>query len=187
MRTWIALLAAAALLTGCATWTLVDGGARQDVAGGYSVEPQVAWSRIRQGGVELWTVDGPALQALRFFEPIGDGDPLFAAQGSDELPVFSSHMTASEIQEFVVHSTQRGGGARVAARELRPWRLGSLEGFRFELDFLNESGLEMTGIVAGAVAGEKLYLIAYTGARAHYFPKYATHVERLLASVRIGA
>ena len=178
-------LIAALSLTGCAAWTLVEGEA-QRVANRYTVAPQIQWSRIKQGDVELWTVDGIGLQALRFFDPIEEGEGLFTRSPDSEarLPVFRADMTASDVQEFVVHSVQLGGGVQVEASGLRPWKLGSVDGFRFELSFLNDAGLEMQGVIAGAVDAGKLYLITYTGTRAHYFPKHLPAVERLLASVR---
>jgi hypothetical protein len=175
---------AAILLAGCAAWTLVDNQ-RHSVAGRYSVAAQIQWSRIKQGGVELWTVDGVALQAVRFFDPLEDGSALLSrpTESDDKLPVFRSGMTPTEVQELVVHTVERSGGANVRASGLRPWRFGGLAGFRFELEFLNDSGLEMRAIFAGALDGERLLLVAYSGTRAHYYPKYLPVVERLLESI----
>jgi hypothetical protein len=175
---------AAMLLAGCAAWTLVDTQ-RQTVAGRYSVAPQIQWSRIEQGGVEQWTVDGVALQAVRFFDPLEDGSALLSrpTESDDKLPVFRSGMTPTEVQELVVHTVERSGGARVNASGLRPWRFGGLSGFRFELEFVNEAGLEMRAIFVGALDGERLLIVAYSGTRAHYYPKYLPVVERLLESI----
>ena len=188
MRNWILVVVIAVTLSGCAAWTLVEGE-RQHVAGRYWVAPQIAWSRFKQGDVEVWTVDGAPLQALRFFDALDDDEPLFRSpvQSDDKLPRFRSNMTATEVQEFVVHSVERSGGAQVKASGLRPWSFGALQGFRFELEFRNEGGLEMQGVLVGVVDGEKLFLIAYTGTRAHYYPKYLPAVERLLASISTSA
>ena len=43
----------------------------------------------------------------------------------------------------------------------------------------------MDALVAGAAIEDKLYLILYTGARIHYYPKYRDHVEQLLASIEM--
>ena len=79
----------------------------------------------------------------------------------------------------------RGGAGEVQASKLRPAQFGSVPGFRFDLTFLSKSGLEMDGLVAAAVIEDKLYLILYTGARIHYYPKYRDHVEQLLASIEM--
>ena len=186
MRRCLWPLVLSALLSGCAAWTLVSAE-RQTVAGHYSVAPQIAWSRFKQGNVELWTVDGPGLQAVRFFDALDDGDVLFPSSQAEKLPGYSKAMTATEVEEFVVHSIERAGAGNVETGGLRPWRFGSLEGFRFELSFLDAGGLEMNGMVAGAADGGKLYLILYTGARAHYFPKYQRQVERVLDSIQVAA
>ncbi len=172
------------LLAGCAAWTLVDTQ-RQTVAGRYSVAPQIRWSRIKRDDVELWTVDGAALQAVRFFDPLDDGRALFSgsAEPDDKLPTFRSGMTPTEVQELVVHTVERSGGAKVRASGLRPWRFGGLPGFRFEIEFLSDSGLEMRATIAGAVDGERLLLVTYSGTRAHYYPRYLPAVEQLLQSI----
>jgi hypothetical protein len=43
----------------------------------------------------------------------------------------------------------------------------------------------MSGLAAGAVIEDALYLILYTGARVYYFPKYRDDVERLLGSIQM--
>jgi hypothetical protein len=186
MSRWLIPVVLSMLLSGCAAWTLVEGE-RRSVAGHYTVAPQISWSRLRQGNVEVWTVDGPALQAIRFFDGLADGDELFPSPAAEKLPAYSSSMTPTEIEEFVVHSAQRAGAARVDASNLRPWRFGGRDGFRFDLAFVDAGGLEMNGLVAGVVDGGKLYLIVYSGARAHYYPKYVQQVERVLGSIEIKA
>ena len=186
MSRWLIPVVLSALLSGCAAWALVEAE-RQSVAGHYTVAPQRTWSRLRQGNVELWTVDGPALQAIRFFDGLADGDELFPSPAAEKLPAYSSSMTPTEIEEFVVHSAQRAGAANVDASNLRPWRFGNREGFRFDLAFLDAGGLEINGLVAGVVDDGKLYLIMYTGARAHYYPRFVEQVERVLSSIQIQA
>jgi hypothetical protein len=150
------------LLAACARYSLVPPGSHE-IGDAYTVQTSIAWSETSAGPAELWTVDGPSL----------------------EDPRFGGRMTASEVMEFVVDSLALAGAANVATTDLRPTKFGRLEGFRFELAFLDVDGLEYDGLAAGAVADEKLNLILYTGARAYYFPKYKSQVERLIASVRM--
>jgi hypothetical protein len=79
------------------------------------------------------------------------------------------------------------GNAQVEAHHLQPARFGSAQGFRFELTYVQRSGLEAQALVAGAVIRERLHLIWYSGSRAHYFPRYRDHVERLIQSVTLRA
>jgi hypothetical protein len=65
----ILLLVVVFLLSACAHYTLVEP-AQRDMGGGYSVEPQIAWNRSVQGKIEIWTIDGPALAAVHFFNTL---------------------------------------------------------------------------------------------------------------------
>lgn len=169
------------------------------MGGGYSVEPQTAWNRSIQGKIEIWTIDGPALAAVHFFNGIGDGQNLFPFYGKStrkaKLPKFNKNMTANEVQEFIVDSMmapyQRGLvgpnmiGTGVQTAHLRPFKFGSNPGFRFELSFLSEEGLEYEGFVVGTIKADKLYLICYSGTREYYYPKYKETAEQIIASIQM--
>ena len=175
-------------LAGCAQYSLVKAET-QKIGGAYTVDAQIAWSKHTEGKVEWWTVDGPGLEALRFFKGLDDGDALFKrpagmAKGI-KFPAYRAGMTASGVMEFVVESLGRAGAADLQARGLQPAQFGSVPGFRFELTFATGNGLEMSGLAAGAVIDDALHLILYTGARIHYFPKYREDVERLLGSIEV--
>ena len=64
------------VLAACAQYSLVEAK-KQKIGGTYTVEAQIAWSKYSEGKVEIWTVDGPALEAVRFFKGLDDGDSLF--------------------------------------------------------------------------------------------------------------
>jgi predicted small secreted protein len=171
----------------CVNYTLVGAGKRTDV-GGYSVEPQIAWNKADNLGVQLWTVDGPLLQALRFSPAIKDGGALFklpAGQPGPELPVYRKNLQLSEIVEFIVDSMSSVGAGRVETHNVRPASFGTADGVRFEFSYLSAQGLESEGIAAAAVIEERLYVIIYTGAKAHYFPKHKDEVERIIGSITI--
>ena len=155
----------ALLLSGCAYYTLVDTE-RQKMSDIYSVDPQINWSRSKETTVEIWTVDGPLLQAIRFFDGIADGDGLFpSTDPNKKFPLFRADMAATEIQELVVDTIANMGGGNVQASNLRPFKFGALPGFRFEVEFLSDEGLELEGLVAGATHKERLYLIVYSDTR----------------------
>lgn len=186
------------LVSACAHYTLVEP-AKRDMGGGYSVEPQIVWNRSAQGKIEIWTIDGPALAAVHFFNGIGDGQNLFPFYGKStrkaKLPKFNKNMTASEVQEFIVDSMMAPYrrslvgpnmiGTGVQTFHLRPFKFGSHPGFRFELSFLAEEGLEYEGFVVGAIKAEKLYLICYSGTREYYYPKYKETAEQIIASIHM--
>lgn len=187
MRRLFILVFATLLLGACSTYTLVKGE-RIEVSEAFSVNPQINWSRLREGHIDIWTVDGDALQAIRFLDGVRDGHGLLETPrgGDSEMPPFRKDMTATEIQELVIDTLAKLGGGNVESSNLDPIEFGSEPGFRFDLSFLTTDGLEMDGIVAGAVMDEKLYLILYTAVRQYYFQKYRDPVERLIGSIQTG-
>ena len=170
------------LLFGCATYSLVEAK-RTPIGDLYTVDPQISWSSASQGKIELWTVDGPSLQAIRFVKGLEDGEYLFKGKEEEKAPKFNKRMTPSEIVEFVVDNLTAVGAQNVKAVNLRPEKFGNHQGFRFELTFASKEGLEEEGFVVGVVVKEHLYLIMYTGVKAHYYRKHKEHVERILESI----
>lgn len=172
------------LLVGCARFTLVEPG-RQSIAGFYTVESQIEWSMVGDSEAVLWTVNGPALDAIRFFDALHDGDTMFAAVGDQELPSYRADMKPNDVMELVVDSVAREGANEVAAAALQPVEFGDRDGFHFEMTLLSPEGLEMKGIVVGLQTERELYLILYTGTAMYYFPKYRPTVEDIIASIEI--
>ena len=180
--------AVAILVAGCGTYRLVEPR-RTAIGDLYTVEPQVRWSAFRRGVIELWTVDGPSLQALRFVKGLKDGESLFYSRSSNEensakRPEFSLKMTASEIADFVADSMSALGAEKTEIKGLRPATFGSAQGFRFELTFLSRKGLEERAMAAGAVIKGKLYLLLYSGIEVYYYPKHIRDVEKMIQSIQ---
>ncbi len=178
------LIAAAALIAACAQYTLVKPE-RVSIGGAYTVESQIFWSKVTKGKTEIWTVDGPLLQELRFVKGLEEGGKLFRGKDRDKMPPFNSKMTAIEIKEFFEASLAFVNVPQVKTANLRPENFGNVPGFRFEFTFATQDGLEKQGFVVGAVKDEKLYLIVYNGARLHYYGKHKEDVERLIHSIRL--
>lgn len=152
--------------------------------GFYSVTPHAEWNRAMMTRKEVWTVDGYALQALRFLD-VADGQTLSGQTDPDgKAPVFRKAMLPNEIQELIVETLAAGGWANVKPAGLQPAKFGGLPGFRFSFGMVSEGGLEYDGIVLATVKDDVLHLIMYSGTRLHYFPKHAKDVEKLFASIR---
>ena len=178
----IPALALATLLIGaCSAYTVIDAGPYR-VSETFSVDPQITWSRYRIGRIETWSIDGYRLHSLRFVDGVESGQNLMDLK-EDDMPRFDSGMTATELQELIVDTLSNIGAVNVEGSNLEPIDFGPVSGFRFNLAFLTEEGLEMEGIAAGTIYEAKLYLILYTGARQHYFPNYRDHVLRIIDSV----
>ena len=182
MIRFIAVLAVLTVLAGCAAYSLVDAK-RQTIGDAYTVQPSIQWSKADADKVEIWTVDGPDLEMIRFFRGLSDGDRLFSAKDDVKLPTYNPDMKASEIMEFVVDSIARAGAGNVDGTALRPAQFGTVPGFRFDLSFTSGDGLWFDGLAIGATIDDKLHLILYTGARQHYFPKYRDEVERMIGTI----
>lgn len=185
MKLFLATLALVVMLAGCAQYNLVEQR-RTEIDVLYTVEPQIAWSEVISGKTRIWTVDGAALQELSYITGIKDGEAPFVVEGRDEdkNPKFRKGMTFLEIQDLVVDGLAVIGAQQLETKNLRPVQFGNYDGFRFEFECVTAEGLEKSGLVVGSIVKERLYLIVYSGARAHYFAKHREHVEKIIASIQ---
>jgi hypothetical protein len=180
----IIVLSALFLVTACVPPIVVTAPQEPIQVGFYSVTPQIEWNREMVSPRENWTVDGYALQALRFFA-VPDGATMSGRVDPEgKAPAFRKAMLPNEIQEFFVETAAAAGWANVKPGGLKPAKFGSLPGFRFSFTMVEEDGLEYEGMVIGVVKDDALHLILYSGTRLHYFPKHKAAVERLFASIR---
>lgn len=193
MRVPTVLLAVLLSISGCAPYALIEP-TRTRIGESYSIDPQIKWTSLREGGrTELWTVDGPALESLRFVKDVGDGQSLLGRAvvvderqvSEDKQPRFRAAMTPSEVVELVADTWSLFGAAKIRATGLRPAKFGTADGFRFELAFVWDDGVEAEATAIGAVIKQRLQLIVYSGTRLYYFGKYRLTVDRLVESIRI--
>ena len=111
MRPKILLLIVCLFIGGCTHYTAVPAE-RRPIGALYSVKSNVAWSQADEGGIQLWTIDGPLLEALRFVT-LNDGDTLFLSTDKDaKLPRFRAHMTPKTIQGLMPRSLPQFPHAR---------------------------------------------------------------------------
>jgi hypothetical protein len=184
MARYASLFVLAFLVTACAQYSLIKPE-KVLIGDAYSVDAQIAWNKKTEGKAEIWTIDGPLLQELRFIKGIEDGDALFESRASKKLPPFKSKMTAIEIKELFEASLVQADLAQLKTLNLRPNDFGKVAGFRFEFTYTRKNGLEKQGFAIGAVIDEKLHMIIYSGTRLHYYPKHKDDVERLVRSIRM--
>lgn len=182
------------LLAGCAQFVLVSPE-RQTVGGVISVAPGLKWNKMTmsayQGKIEVWTLDGPALNTLVFFTGVPDGEPLFtrregAAGQQEKPPVFRATMNPVEIQELLEATAARFFRTTIAeGRNLKPVPIANGQGFRFETRLLGRDEVERDGVFVGTVRGGKLYGAWFQGAKLHYFQRYVPEFDRLVASAQL--
>lgn len=173
------------LLTGCATYTLVEPQ-RVQICNLYSIEPGIQWSEIHRGDVRLWTINSVNLESIRFLSGIQEGVAIIDITKEEHETSFRPDMSETELVDAIVDGFSLSGAQQVEAKNLIPTPFGKLHGFRFELEFLNDKGLKKRGIVVGTVHDEALYLIIYTGAAMHYFPNYLGEFEAMVNSIEVN-
>jgi len=180
----LAILSVLLLATACVPPIVVTAPQEPIQVGFYNVTPQIEWNRPTFTQFESWTVDGYALQALRFHE-VPDGETLFLEENKDgKIPAFRKAMLANEIQEFVVATYAGDGWANIKPSGLQPVKFGSTPGFRFSMSMQSDDGLDYLATAYGCVKDDTLHLILYSGTALHYYPKNADAVEKLFASIR---
>jgi hypothetical protein len=189
----------AAFLAGCMPYGLV-APQRTVVKDEISVEPGLAWSRVNPmpldgwdfftpGPVERWTVDGERLETITFLVGVAAGEGLFriAGEKDENQPKFDPAMTASEVMDLFEAAFAKASKTPLTqGRNLRPARLGDVDGFRFEMSYALKDEIDRELSVAGAVRDGKLYLLAYQGARLHHYRLYLPEFEKLLTSLRFA-
>jgi hypothetical protein len=208
MQPTILLLIVFLFIGGCAHYTAVPAE-RKAIGDLYSVKSNVEWCQADEGGIQVWTIDGPLLEALRFVT-LNDGDTLFRSTDKDaKLPRFRAYMTPNEVVEFFEASLKSVSGgvdtyllakgmvapagiragsinaASIDVKNVRPADFGRLPGFRFDFSFLSKEGLERQGVALGCIHENKLLLMVYTGTREHYFRMHQEEVETIFSSVEM--
>ena len=179
----------ALLIGGCAHWGLVEEG-RTGIGQLYTVDPQNEWSSRRAGRTIVWTVDGPALEQIIFFDGVKHGSSIvdgawYAASVDEEsLYAFRSNMDSFEIQELFISTWTGLGWHKVSGSGLRPANFAGHPGFAFELSCLSEDGLPYRGAVTGAVVGEQLHAVLFLATEYHYFDEHRGKFEAIIDSIQ---
>lgn len=179
------LILAALLLAACATTFSVVEPGRIAVTDLYSVQPSIKWSSVKVDNGQVWTVDGFALQALRFVGGVKDGGVYFEAPDKKRKIPFRADMTETEIAEMVVDEFSLSGAKNVELQSLRPQKFGTIDGFGFDIDYVTGDGVEAHALVVGTVHDSTLYLILYTGTSLHYFDRYADEAKSIIDSIKL--
>jgi len=181
----VCLLATTMTLSACVAWSRVPAK-QTKLSGGLVLHPENEWSAMKYGAAQTWTVHGPQIEAITVVSGLKDGKSIAQPVNyKDKMPLFRSAMSASEVAELMVETLLRMGYGKVDLLGVRPETFAGRPGFRFDLDLVAANGLSASGLGAGVIANGKLYLIVYRAPKLHYFDKYKTAVEKLVASAQI--
>ena len=186
----VIVVALLAMLAACATYSLVPAG-QTNVRSAMSVTPARAWTKVpfitSPGPIEMWTLNGPAIDSFTFYMPVADGEPLQRREGNAEpYPPFRASMTASEVVELYEATLRRvTSSALVESKNLRPTKLGAIDGFRADTVYVTQDRVRRKGVLVGAVKDQKLYLMHFQAPELHYYDRGVDEAERIFASVRV--
>lgn len=188
VRTLILLLFA--VLAGCGA---PPGIVRPDeptrVSRIFTVTTPIEWARYKGYNVELWTIDGTALNRIVWLVNIRDKYHVFgsgrATKRRPDGAFYRNGMDASEIEAVLRDGMIGLGLINVKTTNLRPVKIGLFTAFRFDLSFDVGSGLHYLGNLTFFERRDKLNLIWFSAPAEHYHPRDAAHVDQLLASLQI--
>ena len=181
-------LAGSVTLTACASVKLVDAGEYR-AGNAFAVTLQRPWSDMsamllpRPPGVQLLTIDGPALNQLYLAVIEPGGSFVRPADADTPRPVYRTDMGDSELVEFVIDSlavTYQGPESSA----LRPQELAGVPGVRFDISTRTQAGLNMSGSALVARSGDKLHMLMFLAPSEHYYGAYQAQVDAIFASAR---
>jgi hypothetical protein len=187
MRVWLLVLSVAVILAGCSRIQPVE---REQVAigQGLSVQGSRIWNHFPTGTLgadAAWTQDGLPLDHVLFIAGRPDGEPLFERSRSRRSLQFRSNMTATEIAELWETELALGEHRQVEVGAPEPKAFAGHPGFRFAYSYATEAGMVFDGSATGAVVAGRLYLIAFSGTRAHHYPAHWPAAQHLIRSAQV--
>lgn len=187
MRVWLLVLSVAVILAGCGRIQPVER--EQVVIGqGLSVQGSRVWNQFPTGTLgadAAWTQDGLPLDHVLFIAGRPDGEPLFERSRSRRSLQFRSNMTATEIAELWGTELALGERQQIEVGAPEPKVFAGHSGFHFGYSYATEAGLVFDGSATGAVVAGRLYLIAFSGTRAHHYPALWPAAQHLIRSAQV--
>jgi hypothetical protein len=176
------------------------------VGDGITVDPEIEWTSaagpravIPGLGLEkllfltqrdttgVWTIDGLGLDELVFLTGVTAGDPLFRNPGAapKDMVRYNTTMLPDDVMDMIAGTLGKAGYQQLRTSNLRPVPFGAVTGFRFDLAYTTQDGLQMKGMVLFAQRGKKLDVILFLAPSEYYYDRYAPTVERIFSSVRV--
>ncbi len=185
----------------------VQGERATYVGDGITVDPQIEWTHAigpRESSIpglgldrllfltardttSVWTIDGLALDELLFLTGVTAGDPLFRSSDVDkkDMIAYNATMLPDDVMEMIAGTLGKAGSRQLRTSMLRPVRFGTVTGFRFDLVYTTQDGLEMKGMALFAQRQKKLDVILFIAPSEYYYDQYAPTVEKIFSSVQV--
>lgn len=179
------------ILSACTAYTLVPPG--DNLVGPITLSTTVPWNKSNLSNLgpqtELWTANGQALDSIYLFKGIPDGKPLFKPiNKKNPMPAFKADMLPQEVLELTKASLTKHFGETNVLLEvsgLKPESFLNAPGFRFDIKFSNQEGLNYLGKGVAAVQDKSLIMMIYTGTQLHYFAKHEKEFEGMVNSAKL--
>lgn len=182
----IALLALLASCTGGGP--LVKPG--PNPAGGrLMIDSEMEWTRFSGSRYQLWTIDGELLNRLYLIPNVREREFIFLGQRQTRRrpdgAFYHRGMRADELRDLILDGLRQAGAVNLQSANLRPADFSGREGLRFEFEMHNATGLKYRGMAAAFEHERGLALGLFMAPDAHYYPRDAARVERMLGSLRL--
>ncbi len=188
----LACVAAILLLAGCAQVSHVASG---DVVlrGKMVVALDKPWNQFERGignndNTPTWTQDGIAVDTLRFYVGLRDGDLIVPTptQPAGQKPLaFKAGMQTNDVIALFEGLYSRGGSS-FKLDKVTPQPFMGSPGFRFEFSGIRKrDDVRLAGVAWGMVRNGELYAITYTAPRLAFFGQHLKSAEAIAASARL--
>jgi hypothetical protein len=179
------------ILSACTAYTLVSPG--DNLIGPIKVNTSVPWNKSNLSNLgpqtEVWTASGKSLDSIYLFKGIPDGKPLFKTiNKKNPMPTFKADMLPQEVLELTKASLTKHFGETNVLLDvggLKPESFLNASGFRFDLRFSNQDGLNYLGKGVAAVQDDRLIMMIYTGTQLHYFAQHEKEFENIIRSAKL--
>ena len=194
IKTALLIAAAAGAATGAAQAnSLVSPGAQPGIAHSrLAAKPAGEWNRLSRvdgRNVEVWTVDGDALNKVSFYGGIASGSALLRERDRKHhpLPKVSATMLMTDIPALL-ESTYRSLGLvdQMTIGEQAPAMLGGHKAIRFAYSTTRaDDEVRRNGEGIGTLVDGTLYLVTYEAPALHFFDKDLEKYRQLAASLSL--
>lgn len=187
------LLAAAALVAGCAAPITKVGGGAVVVAERLNVHSDASWNQLpphlsgQAPAAATWTVDGLGLDTMNFYVGVKDGTQMGQMpQGKDAQQImFKSAMQPHEVVSMFGNLYSRDGSSFTLDKLESADFLGG-KGFRFHYTVVRKlDEVKLSGLGWATVRNGELHAITFTAPEKGFFPRHATKVERVAATAAL--
>lgn len=181
------LLVALAGLVACASGGRLQTAGRTEVLG-MAVDTSLDWARYAAPRQEAWTIDGTALNQLRWIAATRPGEHVFhIGRERRDIPQsawYRPGLRPDALHELLLAALREQGWADVASTDLRPARFGTVEGLRFEFTMASQRGLRYAGTAAMFERDGRLTTIYWQAPVEHYHARDAAAVAALIDSIQ---